>query len=152
MNASVTAPCARERGAQVREVRLHRGAIDELDRPDAARALERLLAEHARRALRGARGYGARSRCGGRGWWPAKPDKPVLDVGGVADLARLAVADDVDAGGDLLRDGVGDAGRDGGIEGRRVVRLAVVFFVEQLDDLARCEAGCRRGSSGSARC
>ena len=61
--------------------------------------------------------------------------EPVLDVGGVADLARLAVADDVDARGDLLGDGVGDAGRDGGVESGAVVRLAAVFLVEQLDDL-----------------
>ena len=136
MNASVGARAmCRERGAQIREVGLHRGAIDELDRRYAARAFERLLAEHSperfaqlriRREIevRRPRIMARESR------------QSVLDVGGVADLARLAVADDVDAGRDLLRHGVGHAGRDRGIERRTVVRLAAVFFVKQVDDLA----------------
>ncbi len=125
----------RERGAQILEVRLHGRAIDELDRPDAARAFERLLAEHAPERLAE---LGVRREI--EVWRPrmvpGESRQTVLDVRGVADLARLAVADDVDVGGDLLGHGVGDAGRDCGIEGCTVVRLVAVFLVEQPDELA----------------
>ena len=46
------------------------------------------------------RGNSTRSWPGSRGVSPSKPVKRSRDVGGVADLAHLAVADDVDAGVD----------------------------------------------------
>ncbi len=134
MNAS-TAPCARDCRAQVGDVLLHRSSIDERDRPDAAGALERLFAQHASHGFAELRVRREIEMRRAR-MVPREAGKPVFDVSGVPDLARLAVADDVDARGDLLRDGVGDAGCDGGIEGGRVVRLAVVFLVQQLDHLA----------------
>ena len=61
----------------------------------------------------------------------------MTDVGGVADLAGLAVADDVDSGGDLLRDHILDTTPHGGIELGLVVRFAAILGEEEIDDLLR---------------
>src|SRR5262245_21947612 len=54
--------------------------------------------------------------------------EPILDVRGVADLARLAVA---------------------AVEGRAVVGLAAVFLVQQLDDLAAARKAADVGRQNS---
>src|SRR5689334_2086301 len=79
--------------------------------------------------------------------------EPIFDVGGIADLARLAVADDVDARRDLLRDGVGDAVHDGGVEVSGLELLTAVLFVQESDDLAaaRKAADVRRQDPLGAR-
>ena len=120
-------------------------AIDELDRRDAPRALERLLAEHAPERfaqLRIRREIEMRRTR----MVPRESRESVLDVRRVADLARLAVADDVDAGRDLLRTASSTPAAIGGVERRAVVRLAAVFLVKQLHDLAaaRQAANVRR--------
>ena len=61
----------------------------------------------------------------------------ILDVGGVADLAHLAVADDVDADRDLALDRRGDRIRDSAVECRRVVRLALFLGDEQRRHVRR---------------
>ena len=52
-----------------------------------------------------------------------EPGVTVLDVSGVADLGRLAVADDVDTGRHLFGDSVVYRLRHGGVKGGRVVSL-----------------------------
>ena len=62
---------------------------------------------------------------------PAEPGEPLGDVGRVADLPKLAVADDRDAGRDLFLHGVVDGALDDLIELSRVVRLAVILREEE---------------------
>ena len=59
----------------------------------------------------------------------------VLDVGGIADLAHLAVADDIDAAFHLPDDGVGRGPAHALVEGVRVHRLAVLPGQEQRSDV-----------------
>ena len=56
-------------------------------------------------------------------------------VGRVADLAHLAVADEVDPGIDLVRDSVGDRRAHDALELGVVDRAAVVLSEHDVDDL-----------------
>ena len=58
-------------------------------------------------------------------------------VGGIADLALLAVVDDVDAGLDLLADDVGDGAVHAGVEGRLLGDGAGVERFEQRGEIVR---------------
>ena len=127
MNAS-TAPCAPTAACRLATSFCIAARSTSAIGADATGALERLFAQHASHGFAELRVRREIEMRRAR-MVPREAGKPVFDISGVADLARLAVADDVDACGDLLRDGRGDAGCDGGIEGGRVVRLAVFFFV-----------------------
>jgi hypothetical protein len=59
----------------------------------------------------------------------------VLDVGRVADLAHLAVAQEVDTERCLLRDHVGDRRCDCRVEHGSVVGLAVLLLIDQCDQV-----------------
>src|SRR4051812_16380982 len=61
----------------------------------------------------------------------------MTDVRRIADLAGLAVADDVDADFRLLRDDIVDARLHRRIECRLVVRLTTVLGEEKIDDFLR---------------
>src|SRR5260370_360985 len=63
----------------------------------------------------------------------AEAVEPVLDVGGVARLAHLAVIDDVDAGLDLLLDDRRDRVADARFERRRVDRDAFLLGEHRPD-------------------
>src|SRR6185503_5561403 len=66
------------------------------------------------------------------------PADPVVDVElPVAALAELAVADDVDAGLDLLAHHILDRAFQAGLVGRLVVRLTGLDQLEKLDELGR---------------
>ena len=69
----------------------------------------------------------------------ADPGEPVADIEGVRHLALLAVADAVDAGGDLLPDDVAHRGGEAGVERGRV---------EPGSHLARLELGQQVGGRG----
>ena len=61
----------------------------------------------------------------------------MANVGGVADLARLAVADDVDADVGLLLHGVVNAALYGLFEYERVDRFVPILSEQQVQDFAR---------------
>ena len=130
---------ALERGAQVRDVVVDRGAVV-LDRAgahvDARRRRRDLVlgerAEHLLVVLR----VGARERLPVAARWQervlrselARPDAadPVVEVGDPVRLAELAVADDVDPAVGLAPDDVGDLGLQRLRVGRLVVGLAAL--------------------------
>ncbi len=61
----------------------------------------------------------------------------MADVGGVGRLAHLAVADDVDAGRDLLRDDIVDGLCGLGLEHRGVDTLALLLGDDEIDQRLR---------------
>ena len=61
----------------------------------------------------------------------------VPDVGGIRRLAHLAVADDIDTGCDLLRDGLIHRPRDLFLEDGRIDCPAPVPFEDELDESLR---------------
>ena len=70
----------------------------------------------------------------------------VVDVEGpIAALAELAVADDVDAGLDLLAHDLVDRFLQTGLVGGLVVGLSILDLVQELDQLRRAAPGCRHG-------
>ena len=71
-----------------------------------------------------------------RGGLALKASETIDDMDGVIGAALLAVVDDVDAGGFLLGDHVGDRLGDGGIE-RRVIRRTFLFRHELFHHLGR---------------
>ena len=71
--------------------------------------------------------------------------QPMADVGGVADLAHLAVGDEVDPGIDLVCDAVGHRGADDPIERVGVDGLAPVLRRTRDRRPPGDAAGCRRG-------
>ena len=77
---------------------------------------------------------------------PAEAGEPVPDVGGVADLALLAVADDVDAGLALGPDDVGHRLAHARLEGGRVGHAAGVQRLQEHGEIvgAGQAAGVRR--------
>src|ERR1700743_3204460 len=89
---------------EIRDIRLHRFMIADLDVAGAAQPPEHLRPrelDHAVAELRIIREVALRLR---REWLATKSCKPLLDVSGIANLAGLTVADHVDADGDLMRD------------------------------------------------
>src|SRR5690606_32734397 len=93
---------ARDGVAKIREVLVERGAVDDLDRTDACGPPELLRPGHPRDRLARLR---MRREIEGRrtGMMAFEPREPILDVRRVADLADLAVADDVETDLDLPR-------------------------------------------------
>ena len=80
--------------------------VAQFDRTGAAQPLEHLRSgelDHALAEIRIVRQVALRL---GREGFAAETGETILDVGRVADLAGLAVADDIDADGDLMRDDV----------------------------------------------
>ena len=77
---------------------------------------------------------------------PAETRKPILDIGGVADLARLAVADDIDTGRKLTCHDFIHTGAHGGIETGDVERLTRFLLLQPPDHIraARQAAHMRR--------
>ena len=67
----------------------------------------------------------------------AEAGEPLLDVGGIADLAGLAVADDIDADRDLVGDDVGHRLGRLAVEFRMIVRLVVILLHQQIDQRLR---------------
>ena len=61
----------------------------------------------------------------------------MTDVGGVADLARLAVADDVDASVDLPLHGVVHAALYSFVERGRIDHFIAILREQQVEDLVR---------------
>ncbi len=113
----------RERRAEIGEVEFERRGGRDLDRPGAALALEVLLAGDERHLL-AVLGEGLQVERGLARTVSRKAREPVLDVGGVADLAEFAVTDDVDADGELLRNRLGNRFAQHGLEVLRVHRFA----------------------------
>ena len=74
------------------------------------------------------------------------PLMPVMDVERpVAALAELAVADDIDAGLDLLAHDLLDRGLQAGLVGGLVVGLAGLDQLEELDELGRPDQAADMG-------
>jgi FimV-like protein len=121
-SASAPADMAIHCGSQVREVLSHRVAVDAFDIPDAARALKRLRSDHPRQCLAKS-GVGREVAVRRPGIMSGESRQAVLDVSRVADLARFAVADDVDADFDLSRDDVVDSCGQRAGEGMAGVRV-----------------------------
>jgi hypothetical protein len=106
------------------------------DGGDAGHAAERLRAEERRHALAKFRiVHEIEMRLGRK--LTAEAGEPVLDVGGIADLAGLAVADDVEADLGLAPDDVTHGPGDDAREFRLIVRLAAVLAQQQRDRVVR---------------
>jgi len=107
--------------------------IVQFDRTRAAQPTEYLRSselDHALAEIRVVRQVALRF---GNEWLPAKAGETILDVRRVADLAGLAIADNIDADGDLTRDYVGDGLVRLAGEFRSVVGVAVVLLDQQVD-------------------
>ena len=81
----------------------------------------------------------------------AEAGEAILDVGRVADLAGLAVADDIDADGNLMRDDVGDRLVDLAVEFGMVVRLVLVLLHQQIDQRLRPRQAADMGRQDAVR-
>ena len=142
----------RDRAPHIVEIALKAGAVAQGDRADAGHALEAPRAgqqRHLAPQLGKRRDIEMRLRRLGRALL-GKAAQPVLHIGGIADLAGLAVADDVDAEVDLPLHDVGD-----GLLHRRDRRRPINFGAGSRVAAAgrappRCAADCRHASSGYA--
>ena len=150
MNAS-TGFDAVHRRLEVGDIVLHRLAVAEPHVTDAAQPAEHLRSgelDHAIAELRIVRQVALRLR---RERFAAEAGEAVLDVGGVADLAGLAVADDVDADGDLVGDDLGDRPGDLAIEFGMIVRLLLVLLHQQIDQRLRPRQAADVGRQDAVR-
>ena len=151
MNASWAA-CALHRRPQVAQVVLERLPLGDGDRADAGLALEGLLARehgHARAELR----EGLQVESDLPRMVAGEAAQPVLDIGGVTDLARLAVAHHVESESDLLAHDLIDGAGHGLLELRGIERLPLLLGHQQVHDVlgARQAADVRRQDSIGAQ-
>src|SRR5580700_894457 len=111
--------------------------ILQFDRTDATQAAKHLRPselDHALAEVRIARQVALRL---GREILAAEAGQTVLDIGRVADLARLAVADNVDANRNLAGDDIGHRLAHLAVKIRVIVVLALILLDQQLDHRLR---------------
>ena len=128
--------CAFQRRAHVGDVLLQRGFVLDADLAGAHGALElgrlplRRDALHVVGIEREVRRHAARAVAG-------EAVEAVLDIGGIADLAHLAVGDHVHPGVDLLAHHVRDGAFHAGVERAPVGERAVLLGEQHLGDIRR---------------
>ena len=141
----------RDRRLEVGNVLLHRVVVADLDVTDAAQPAEHHRADELHHALAEIgiiRHVAIRFR---RERLAAETGEALLDVGRVADLAGLAVTDDIDADRHLVRDDLAHRLRDLAIEIGMIVGLVLILLHQQIDQRLRPRQAADMGRQDAIR-